>query len=122
MKKINKIYVNNKKMLDALYNDSALTIEGLSEESINDFIEWIENYTSFKNDKICYIIKGSIMNKEYHLTGDNRYNDNLTIVSVMLSDLKEPLTLAIPRMGIARWFDDIVEDNRFREIGEYFND
>lgn len=119
MKNINKIYVDNKKMLDELYNDSALTIEGLNEESISDFIDWIENYTSFKSEKICYITKGSVMNKEYKLTGDNRYPDDLTIVSVMLKDLKEPLKLAIPRLGIARWFDDIVENNRERETGDF---
>lgn len=114
-----KIYVDSKEQLDALFNDSALTLEGLSEESIEDFEKWILNLTKM-NDDTFYIISGEMMNESYGLTGTNRYQDDLTIVSVMLSSLDDPGTVIFPRFEIGgRWFDDIVSNNIAREEREY---
>ena len=53
------------------------------------------------------------MNKEYELHLNNAYQDDLTIVSVMDID---SLPIIIQRFTIgARWFDDIVDNNRRRE-------
>ena len=50
---MNKIYVktndnesilNLKEKFDILYNTSAITMEGLSEDSIIDFINWIKEH------------------------------------------------------------------------------
>lgn len=40
---------------------SALTMEGLAEDSISEFIDWIKQYTPMKSET-AYIIKGKTMN------------------------------------------------------------
>ena len=47
---------------------SALTMEGLSEDSISEFIDWVKQYTPMKSET-AYIIKGKTMNDVYMLTG-----------------------------------------------------
>ena len=94
---------------------SALTIEGLNENTISDFIDWVKQYTPMKNE-IAYIIKGKTMNQVYKLTGNNKYPDELAIVSIKLEDMENAMAVAMPRFEIkARWFDDIVENNARRE-------
>ena len=94
---------------------SALTLEGLAEESIPDFIEWVKEYTPMKSET-AYIIKGRTMNDVYGLTGDNAYPDDCTIVSIRLEDMENSMKIVMPRFQIgARWFDDIVANNERRE-------
>lgn len=115
---VNKTLVTNKEQLDELYNSSALTLIGLenSDESINQFIDWIKKYSEVSNPLNVYIISGSTMNKQYNLTGNNRYNDDLTIVSIKNQDIKQLMRIVIPRFEIGgRWFDDIVNNNAWRE-------
>lgn len=45
---------------------SALTMEGLAEDSISEFIDWIKQYTPMKSET-AYIIKGKTMNDVYML-------------------------------------------------------
>ena len=95
---------------------SALTIEGLAEDSIKDFIEWVKQYTSMINET-AYIIKGKTMNMVYRLTGDNAYPDELNIVSIKLEDMENSMAVVMPRFRIgARWFNDIVMNNAAREV------
>ena len=102
--------------LDALYQDSALTIVGLAEKAIPDFVNWIEQYTKLRKNCYVYKISGETMNAYCGNTGDNCYPNNLTIVSVKLSDMKDATTIIIPRFMVGgRWFDDIVDNNRRRE-------
>ena len=94
---------------------SALTIEGLADDSIPDFINWVKEYTPMKNE-IAYIIKGKTMNKVYGLTSENAYPDNCTIVSIKLEDMENSTAVVIPRFEIgARWFDDIIMNNAMKE-------
>lgn len=110
-----KIYVDTKEQLDNLFNGSALTSEGLSEESIPDFINWIKERSEMTEETVC-IISGKFMNESYELTGTNKYPDDLTIVSVPLDIIKDINALVIDRFSIgARWFDDIVDNNSHRE-------
>lgn len=116
--KIETIQVTDKATLDELYDESALTIEGLSPEpdSLKEFADWIEEHTAFKR-KAMYIIEGRVMNEVYGLTGTNAYPPtDCTLVSVKLSDLVEPLKLVTPRLAVGgRWFDDVVDNNACRE-------
>lgn len=110
-----KIFVTDKDTLQELYEDSALTIEGLAEESIPDLLDWIKQFVHLKSETV-YVIKGEIMNIHYHLTGSNAYPDDLNIVSVKLSDMENPEPIFLPRFNIGgRWFDDIVDNNSRRE-------
>lgn len=109
---MNIVTVTTKEEIEELSNQSALTLEGLLEESIPEFDEWIKQYTP--TDKATYHkISGKLMNDSYHLTGSNRYPDELTIVSVSGIDLG-PVT--IPRFQIGgRWLDDVIQNNLARE-------
>lgn len=106
--------VTTKKEIEALKEQSALTMEGLTadEENLNAFENWIKQYTP--TDKVVFhIISGKLMSDSYHLTGDNRYPDDLTIVSVTGID-QGPI--AIPRFQIGgRWLDDVISNNLARE-------
>jgi Ser-tRNA(Ala) deacylase AlaX len=94
---------------------SALTMEGLAEDSISEFIDWVKQYTPMKSET-AYIIKGKTMNDVYMLTGNNKYPDGCTIVSIKLEDMENSMAVVIPRFNIgARWFDDIVMNNAARE-------
>ena len=95
---------------------SALTIEGLAEESIPDFIGWVKELTPMINED-AYIIKGKTMNDAYNLTGNNAYPDDCTIVSIDLNDMENYNAVIFPRFQIgARWLDDIVDNNLRREM------
>lgn len=90
---------------------SALTLTGLSETSIPDYIEWVKSYTPMKQDK-AYIIKGETMNRIYNLKDDKAYPNHLLLVAIKLEDMEDPMEVAFPRFIIgARWFDDIVANN-----------
>lgn len=114
---MDKIFVTTKEEIDAL--GSALTIEGLAEDSIPDFLDWIKEKTKLNNEKV-YIIKGKVMNEIYNLTGDNAYPDDCTIVSVDLNDMENWSAVVMPRFQIgARWLDDIIDNNVRREEEDY---
>lgn len=109
--------VEDKSGLDALYKDSALTFQGITRDSIPDVLQWVKQYTDFKGpEENVYVVSGETMNNFYGLTGINQYVPHLNIVCVKLSDLKNPLKLAIPRFRVGgRWFDDIVDNNARNE-------
>ena len=110
-----KIIVTDRETLKELEDDSALTIEGLAEDSIPDFIEWIKKYTPLIRET-AYVIKGDVMNMAYGLTGNNAYQSDINIVAVKLSDMENYNAVVLPRFGIGgRWFDDIVDNNARRE-------
>lgn len=106
--------VFTKEQLDYLYDNSAFTMEGLAEDSIEDLIKWIEELNAFTEaELVVYITKGNLMNEAYNLTGTNTYPSDCTIVSVLgINQIK----VAVPRFTIgARWFSDIVDNNLMRE-------
>lgn len=110
------ITVTDKDILKELEDDSALTIEGLAEESIPDFLDWIKKLTPLKKETV-YVIKGGVMNMAYGLTGDNAYPNDCTLVSVKLADMVDAMKVVMPRFQIGgRWFDDIVDNNARREM------
>lgn len=107
----------DKGVFEELYDNSALTIEGLTEDSIDDFLNEIDGII-----KLCrrraYIIKGDIMNAHYGLTDRNAYPEDLNIVAVKLEDLSV-VNSSVAGLKISvggRWFDDIVDNNSRREV------
>lgn len=104
--------------LKDLYDDSALTMEGLTadEDNLNAFANWLEEHGCKMKTDDFYVIKGSLMNKVYGLTGTNAYKDELTIVCIKLSDLSNVNNIVAARFEIGgRWFDDVVDNNLARE-------
>ena len=115
---MNIIKVTTKAQLDELYKDWSLTIEGLSpeEKNLKELLDWVKELTPIKREDV-YTVEGSVMNREYHLTGTNAYPDtDCTLVCVKLADMEHPKKVSIPRFQIGgRWFTDIVDNNARRE-------
>ena len=114
---MNIINVTTKEQLNKLYNESALTWEGLSadEENLNAVKNWLKEHKAILGDDepTFHIITGEFMNEQYGLSGSNAYAEDLTIVSV--TDINQ-MAIVIPRFEVGgRWFDDIVDNNRMRE-------
>jgi len=97
------INVTKKEQLKELYNCSAMTWEGLAEESFNEALEVCggENANG-------YVTKGKVMNEICHLTGSNAYPEDLNIFSI---DKFKGLAM----MYGARWMDDVIDNNARRE-------
>lgn len=114
---MNIINVSTKEQLDNLYNQSALTWEGLTsdEENLNAVKEWLNENGAIIADTepTFHIISGELMNSIYGLTGSNAYADDLTLVSVTDIEMAK-IILARFQVG-GRWFDDIVDNNVRRE-------
>jgi len=101
--------------LEELVKGSALTIEGLAESSIGDFLDWIEEHTKLKTRR-AYLTTGRLANAEWGLTGDNRYQDDLNLVSVKLDDMENYERIVMPRFQVGgRWMDDVYDNNMARE-------
>ena len=112
-----KNYVANPIELNNLYNQSALTWEGMSsdEENLQAITDWLREHGAigYNANPIFHIITGELMNAVYELTGSNAYPNDCTIVSVTGID---QMKIVIPRFEVGgRWFDDIVDNNARRE-------
>lgn len=100
--------------------ESAATIEGLTLESIPDFVKFVEQHSGglkLNSDGtfFVYVTKGRTMNKAFKLRGTNKYPDDLSIVSIKLEDFDCTPYFCIKRFqcGI-RWMDDIIANNKER--------
>ena len=115
---MNIINVSSKEQLDSLYNQSALTWEGLTsdEENLNAVKEWLNENGAIIADTepTFHIITGELMNTAYGLTDSNAYADDLTLVSVTDIEIGK-IILARFQVG-GRWFDDVVDNNVRREM------
>lgn len=108
-------YVKTPEEFKALYDGSAFTLEGLDLDTLPDFQKWLEKECELKESVTIHIIKGKEMNCQYKLRGFNAYKDDLNIVCVNLSYIKNPEKLAISRFRVGgRWFDDIVDNNSLK--------
>ncbi len=97
------ITVKSIEQLKALYDCSAMTWEGLAKESFNEALD----KCGVEGSK-GYLIKGEIMNKICHLSGNNAYPNDLNIFSI---DKFKGLAMLVG----ARWLDDIIDNNAHRE-------
>lgn len=118
--KVNKLEkITTKNQLDILYNSSALTAEGLipDDESMDFLANWLEeNGAEPRDDLVFYVVKGSLMNEAYGLTGDNAYQDDLPIVCIPLDEMGNPSAITVPALLMGfRWFDDVVNNNLLNE-------
>ena len=103
------------KTLKELVDGSALTIEGLAESAIDSFLDWVEEIAGLRVRR-AYVTKGSLANREWGLTGDNAYIDDLNIVSVKLDDMEHWQKVVMSRFRIGgRWLDDVYANAIRRE-------
>lgn len=115
MDKKTEIINVDSKTLEELVKGSALTLEGLSESSFDEFLDWVKDIAGLKTRRI-YVTKGRLANSEWLLTGDNAYQNDLNIVSVKLDDIEDRNKIVMARFQVgARWMDDIHDSNIIRE-------
>ncbi len=107
MPKINQVLTKGD--LKFLYDNWAMTWEGLTEESFEKAL----NLCGGENAK-GYLIKGKVMNALCKLTGSNAYPDDLNIFAIY------PFKGLAMQFG-ARWMYDIIENNAWRENYNPFN-
>ena len=102
----------NMTICDELYDNSALTIEGLDLDSINDYANYLDSVCGLKPNATFYVIYGYEMNNFYTLHGKVAYPGDIHIVSIKLNDLVNPDKIITKRFEFGgRWFDDIVDNN-----------
>jgi hypothetical protein len=99
----NFVNVETLEQLKELNNCSAMTWEGLREEDFGVALDMCG-----AEGAKGYITKGAVMNKLCKLTGSNAYPDDLTIFSI---DKFKGLAITVG----ARWMDDIIDNNSYRE-------
>ena len=104
------ITVTEKEELEFLYDNWAMTWEGLREEDFQLALKEAGN----ENSK-GYVVKGEVMNKVCHLHGNNAYPDDLTIFAIYPFE-------GLAMMFGARWMADIVDNNARRERWHPFED
>ena len=97
------IKVETKEQLKALNDCSAMTWEGLIEEDFGAALDMCG-----AEGAKGYVTTGKVMNEICHLTGNNAYPDDLTIFSI---DKYKGLAI----MFGARWMDDVISNNAYRE-------
>lgn len=106
------------KDIDYMYDNWALCFEGTTtnDDNMNFLIQWLGKYDCKLVPEQVFVITGKQMNEKYHLTGDNAYQDDLTIVCIRQEDLSNVGAIIIPRFQIGgRWFTDVVDNNAARE-------
>lgn len=113
-------YTVNTEITDSLYKElydnSALTLEGLDLGSLDDYAKYLDEKFGLKENAVFYVIDGSVMNSIYGLSDNNAYPDDLHIVVIRLSDLVKSINLMTKRFDFGgRWFDDVVDNNARRE-------
>ena len=105
--------VNSGSELAYLYDHSALTWEGLvtTEDSLSQVSDWLKNKDALTSEPSFYVITGKFMSDYYELTGTNRYQDDLNIVSVDTDCINLGKVIIARFESGGRWFDDIVDNN-----------
>lgn len=113
-----EVSASDKSTFDRLYKNEALTAEGVKIEGESDLEainKWFRtNSKSNASNVDIYIIKGKNMNSFYHLTGNNAYPDDFTIVCIDWINSN----VTSPYKGKWRWFSDVVDNNARREIAK----
>lgn len=110
------------KMIDSLYEGSALTLLGLVPEEVGYLPAFLEQVNGVEVSGPIVHITGKQMDDKYKLKGDNKYSDDLNIYALPLDQIKhvERVFIHMRQVG-CRWFDDVV-DNNHRNGGLSYED
>jgi hypothetical protein len=118
-KKLDVTSENRKEVFKDLYDDWAITIEGLDPTDADDLVEIIEHESKgLKEDAVLVHYTGKDMNEFFELKKDP-YNDDLNCFAICKRYLNDVNALALSSLirheiGM-RWFTDIVDNNAHYE-------
>lgn len=97
--------------LDKFEKESTMAFEGLIiDGDITTMEKYFRENGYDKDDFTLFYTDGKTVSDYYSLTGDNRYPDDLTMVFV-----PDYYNIKVKALTGARWFDDIVLNNRIAE-------
>lgn len=110
------IEVETEQQIKDLANVSAFTVLGVtaSKDNFENIKSWLEEHeaTNPKVDLEFHVIKGELMNRVYGLKGDNKYPNDLTIISVTGID---NMKLIMARFDVdGKWLDDVIDNLKER--------
>lgn len=111
----------SKNDLIRLYNTEAFCAEGLridppDPQEVGEYItSCIVEWEDYPHEIHYYYCRGKDLNTQYHLTGDNKYPDNLSIFFIDYSNFGRNFDISGFK-GNFRYFSDIVDNNAAREI------
>jgi len=110
-------YVESLAELRYLYDNWALTFEGLDSSDIDQVVEFLQEHGNLTENEVpeAYITTGYYMNELCRLSGSNAYQDDLDIISFL--PYGDILAMSIG----ARWMTDIIDNNADREGWHPFN-
>lgn len=99
---------------ERFFSMSFFTLEGidLSEESVKDIEDFLFAHGYDYSPCLAYRISGKLMNDFYLLTEENAYPEDLNLLVI-----PNYYDVAAKASCNARWFDDIVCNNRIRQHG-----
>ena len=104
--------------IQKLYDGSAWTWEGMTtdDDNLNAIINWFKEEGCPLKKEEFYVVTGKQMNEFCGgLSDNNAYKEDLTILSIELDDITDVSKLFMKKFEVgARWFDDIVDNNRRR--------
>ena len=99
--------------LKEAYNHSYYTILGAD----GDLQEWVDEYEKMLKEEGIgkplewFTCKGKDVNTEFNLQGNNKFQNNLTLLFFKLDGLAiGKLSIFKVRMG-DRWFDDVIDNS-----------
>lgn len=111
------ITTKSKKLIKEFYDKSALTLEGITFDSIPDYIDDLKENCGLKDGSKVYVIKGSTLNK---LT-NSEYPNDCNIVVIKLANFNNLPYLCCYRFRFGgRWFDDVIQNYGNFNDKEYF--
>ena len=86
------------------------------DDNLKEIINWFKEEGCPLKKEEFYIVTGKQMNDFCGgLSGNSAYKEDLTILSIELDNITDVNKLFMKKFEIgARWFDDIVENNRQR--------
>lgn len=109
--------VHSKSDLDKFYRNNDYCIECVSGD--DELCQIIANTLAVNFDISppveMYIVSGKDMNKAYDLYGDNAYQDDVRHVIIPLKTVKSKDVIQAKIKLKARYFNDIVDNNEYRE-------
>lgn len=94
------------------YDGSALTLTGLSHETVDNYVEYLNKITPIKDGSVVYEVSGESVNSYYDV---DEFPDDLNIVVIELDSFEDWKKLILKRFEFGgRWFDDVIDNIKQR--------
>ena len=95
-------------LFQRFYDGSALTLTGLSHETVDDYVDYLSKIIPLKDGSVVYEVSGESINSYYDV---DEFPDDLNIVVIELDSFEDRKKLILKRFNFGgRWFDDVIDN------------